>query len=321
MSDAPRERGMHAPLGVAAARRALVAWVDEAGDAGRTFLEARLLRTGDGEYEVRHRRDAHRSLPSLSTVTSDPFAAREIAQATNSGEYRPLKTAPDLRQGWALVKLDARALWTALDYLYPGCAAHWHALRTGTLRVTHWRETAGRQSGIYGSVKLLPDAAVRNAVRACCGSEVCLRTVAWGIDAEAALGMPAEPDAGGETVPCPEACSLFISFARKVLVLERSPRQPVPGLPPLNAAEQEQVRAIVAAAAAGTLGDARDGEFDEPTNVRRMRYLAARMADEASDPAEARDAASPVMAAVGGTTREPCEGCPRAVPCGDCPLV
>ena len=51
-------------------------------------------------------------------MTSDPFAAREIAQTTGAGDHRPLKTAPNLRQGWALVDLDARALWTALDYLY-----------------------------------------------------------------------------------------------------------------------------------------------------------------------------------------------------------
>jgi len=97
----------------------------------------------------------------------------------------------------------------------------------------------------------------------------------------------------------------------------------VPGLPPLNAAEQEQVRAIVAAAAAGTLGAARDGEFDEPTNARRMRYLAARMADEAAGPAAEPDASGigGAAVAVAAATREPCEGCPRATPCADCPLV
>ena len=62
-----------------------------------------------------------------------------------------------------------RALWTALDYLYPACALHWHAARTGSLRVTHWRETAARQTGMYGAVKLLPPDVVRNTVRACCG--------------------------------------------------------------------------------------------------------------------------------------------------------
>jgi hypothetical protein len=317
MSDAPKQRGGHAPLGVAAARQALTAWVDEAGDEGRTFLQVRLLSTGPGRYEIRHRRDARRSLPSLSTVTDDPFAAREIAQATNAGEYRPLKTAPNLRQGWAIVDLDARAAWVALDYLYPGCAAHWHAGRTGTLRVTHWSETAGRQSGIYRSVKLLEPMAVRNAVRACCGDEVCLRRVAWGMDEGMPLEMPAEPDPAAPGVPCPEACSLFVSFARKVLVLERSPRDAVPGLPALSAAEREQVREVVAAAASGTLGTAREGEFDEPTNLRRIRYLAARMAD--SSPAT-EDGGAAERASV-AVAREPCEGCPRAVPCHGCPLV
>jgi hypothetical protein len=313
MSDAPLDRGLHAPLGVAAARRALAEWVDAAGPEGRAFLQVRLLATAPERYEIRHRRDAHRSPASLGTVTSDPFAAREIAQATNAGEYRPLKTAPDLRQGWALGDLDARGMWTALDYLYPGCAAHWHAARTGTLRVTHWRETAGRQSGIYGSVKLLPDHAVRNAVRACCADAVCLRRVAWGLDEQTPLALESEGDPGHEVVPCPEACSLFVALARKALVLDRSPRAEVPGLGALSAAETEQVREIVAGAAAGTLGRAREGDFEEPTNTRRMRYLAVRMAVSiASAEATALGAATPV---------EPCEGCPRSEPCADCPLV
>jgi hypothetical protein len=311
MSDAPEDRGVHAPLGVAAARAALTRWVDEAGDEGRLFLQVRLLSTAPGRYEVRHRRDTHRSLPSLGTVTNDPFAAREIAQASNQGEYRPLKTAPNLRQGWALGDLDARGLWTALDYLYPGCAAHWHAARTGTLRVTHWRETAGRQSGIYGSVKLLPDAAVRNAARACCADAVCLRRVAWQVDEQTPLGLvDDEGELRHPVVPCPEPCSLFVSLARKVLVLERSPRTEVPGLGALSAAETGQVREIVTAAAAGTLGGAREGDFDEPTNPRRMRYLAARLAE--ANAAESADGAAAV---------QPCEGCPRPTPCAGCRLV
>ena len=43
MSDPPAQRGGHAPGRVAEARRALVAWVDEAGAAGRVFLQLRLL--------------------------------------------------------------------------------------------------------------------------------------------------------------------------------------------------------------------------------------------------------------------------------------
>lgn len=310
MSDAREDRGSHAPPGgVAEARAALLAWVDEAGGEGRVFLQARLLRTGEGRYEVRHRRDTRRSLPSLERVSSDPFAAREIAQTTQAGEHRPLKTSPNLPQGWALVELDGRGLWTALEYLYPACAVHWHAGRTGTLRVTHWRETAGRQTGIYGAVKLLPAEAVRNAVRACCADAVCLRRVAWEIDDQTPLALADEgPVEGDALVPCPEACSLFVSFARKVLTLERSPRTEVPGLMPMSAAELEQVREVVGAAAGGTLGGVREGEFDKPLNPRRVRYLAARLA-EATAGAAAEEA------------ELPCEGCPKKVPCAGCPMV
>ncbi|HEX2090919.1 MAG TPA: DR2241 family protein [Longimicrobiaceae bacterium] len=287
MSDAPEARGAHAPGGIGEAREALLAWVDGAGEAGRIFLQVRLRATGEGRYEVRHRRDGRRPLKSLETVSSDPYRAREVAQTTNAGDHRPLKTSPNLRQGWALVELDGRGLWTALDYLYPACALHWHAGRTGRLRVTHWREAAERQSGIYGAVRLLGDDAVRNTVRACCEDRVCLRRVAWEINPDTPLGVVEEGSTAGDAhVPCPEACSLFVSFARQVLELERAPRREVPGLAPLNAEELLQVREIVAAAAAGTLGAAREGDFEDPTNLRRIRYLAARFADAAADPPE-----------------------------------
>jgi hypothetical protein len=281
MPEVSEVRGAHALGGVAVAREALLAWVEEAGAEGRTFLQVRLLATGDGRYEIRNRRDVRRSLRSLEVVSSDPYAAREIAQTTHRGEHRPLKTAPNLRQGWALVELDGRGLWTALDYLYPACALHWYAGREGTLRVTHWRETAGRQSGIYSAVKLLPDEALPNTVRACCASAVCLRRVAWQIDAGTPLGLPPERPVEGAEVPCPEACSLFVSFARQVLSLEREPRRELPVLGALSDEELEQVRAVMAAAADGTLGAAREGDFEEPTNARRVRYLAARLAQAA----------------------------------------
>lgn len=309
MSDRPEERGAHAPGGVAEARRALVAWVDEAGDAGRVFLQVRLIALAGGRYEVRHRRDVSRSIESLESVSDNPFLAREIAQTTRAGEHRPLKTSPNLKRGWALVGLDAAGLWTALEYLYPAAAVHWHAGRAGSLRVTHWRETAARQSGIYSAVRLLGDAAVRNAVRACCADAVCLRRVAWQVDAGTPLALADEGPVEGEApVPCPEACSMFISFARQVLKQERAPRREVPGLVPMGADELAQVREVIAAAASGTAGSAREGEFEDPNNLRRIRYLAARLADASADAQEEADGL-------------PCEGCPRRVPCDGCPLT
>lgn len=310
MSDAPELRGGHAAGGVPAARRALLAWVDEAGAEGRTFLEVRLLRLADGRYEIRHVRDGWRAAETLETVTDDPFAAIDISQRTETGDHRPLKTAPNLRQGWALRGLDGRGLWTALDYLYPACALHWFAAGQGSLRVTHWGEVAARQTGMYGAVRLLPPDVVRNTVRACCGDAVCLRRVAWDIDEATPLALPSEGDPAGDAlVPCPEACSLFVSFARQVLVQERAPRRELAGLGRLARDEVEQVRGIVAAAATGTVGLAREGEFGEATNLRRMRYLALRLAEE-----KERIGEEPAA-------ELPCEGCPKAVPCRGCPMA
>ncbi len=308
MREADAAYGTHAPGGVAAARDALAAWVRAGGAFGRVFLQLRLLQTDADRYEIRNLADVGRSLDSLDPVISDPFAAREIAQTTDGGEHRPLKTTPDLRRGWAFTGLDERALWTALDYLYPACAVHWHAGRTGTLRVTDWRDVAARQSGIYAAVGLLADTAVRDTAWACCADEVCLRKVEWQIDPATPLdAFGPEAEHAGARVPCPEACSVFISFARKTLTLERSRREPIPGLVPMSAAELEQLRAVVDAAATGELGAAREGDFAEPTNSRRVRYLAARL----------RAAAPPAAAAEGVL----CEGCPRPVRCANCPLT
>lgn len=304
MPDAAGGAGAHAGTAVAEARSALLAWVDEAGSAGRTFLEANLRRCAEDSYAACHHRDAGLAADAFGVVSADPYQAREIAQTTTAGEHRPLKTAPNLRRGWLLHRLSGAGLWTALDYLYPACAVHWHAGSRGALRVTDWPQTAARQSGMYGAVRLLSPEGVRDAVAACCDDSVCLRRVAWGTS-EAPAAADADSLPSG-SVPCPEACSLFISFARKALTLERSPRSLLPGLGELGPKEVAQLREIVAAAAAGTLCAAREGDFAEPTNRRRMRLLAKRL-ERAAPPADAESAL-------------PCEGCPRPVRCAGCPI-
>ena len=291
MSEAAVLPGEHAPGALPEARRALLAWVSEGGAAGRVFLQVHLLALPDGRYRLRHASDRDADSGGLQ-ILRDPYAAREVAQTTAAGEHRPLKTAPDLRTGWSFEGLDGRDLWTALDYLYPACAVHWYAGRTKTLRVTPWEATAGRQSGMYASVRLLPPEALGNVVAACCADAVCLRRVAWGrsaadrapLDPDAAAG-PSDDDAAGHAeVPCPEACSMFISFTRAVLRVERATRNEVPGLGRLNELEVQQIRRLVKEAAVGAVERPRDGEFDDPLNQRRLRYLAARL--EASAPTD-----------------------------------
>lgn len=279
MSDRPVDRGRHLPSPLSEARDHLTEWVDEAGPRGRQFLQAHLLRETDGCYRLRHVGDAAGDGAGL-LHGRDPFAAREIAQTTDAGEHRPLKTAPNLKRGWSLDGLDARGLWTALDYLYPACAAHWYGARRATLRVTHWRETAARQSGMYSAVGLLSEAAVRNVVRACCGDAVCMREVAWGLgpDAPAPLATDLEeilglevPERGDARVPCPEACSMFVSLARNVLKVERAAT--AGAAPPAGGVDPGGLRVALADAAARGV---REGDFDDAGNARRVRYLAAK---------------------------------------------
>lgn len=292
MSEATTTPGMHAPAGLAAARSALVAWIRGAGAEGREFLQVHLQATGD-RFTVRHVEDRGADAAQLTRI-ADPYRAREVAQTTAEGAHRPLKTAPDLRPGWLFAELDERGLWTVLDYLYPACVAHWHAGRSGTLRVTHWADTAARQSGMYSAVKLLPEQAVRDTVAACCGDAVCLRRVAWGLGRDHPAPLQTEVAGEGEidggdvqaVVPCPEACSLFVSLARVVLSIEREPRREVPGLGSVNDTELEQVRALVAAAGEGGVEHPREGEFDLPLNRRRLRYLAVRLGGSVAEGGE-----------------------------------
>jgi hypothetical protein len=58
---------------------------------------------------------------------------------------------------------------------------------------------------------------VQNAARACCEDAVCLKKTLWNVDE----GTPLAMERGEGNVPCPEPCSVFVSFARRVRLFER----------------------------------------------------------------------------------------------------
>ena len=142
----------------AEARKAFARWVDETPE-GRLFAQV-LVRSLSPGYELRHADDAGRE---DLTVYEDPRGAREISKLTEDGEYRPLKSSPNLRQGWSLRVSDDRELATAMNHLYPAALVHWHLYREGRLEVTNYRENAARQSGIYKRVQRLTDEGVQDA--------------------------------------------------------------------------------------------------------------------------------------------------------------
>jgi hypothetical protein len=248
----------------AASREAFARWVDEAPE-GRVFGQVLLRALPEGGYELRHVEDAGVPREGLD-LHDDPRSAREISKLTERGEYRPLKSAPNLRRGWALLALDVAALAVAMNYLYPAGVVHWHLHREGELEITDYRQNAARQSGIYKRVQRLSDGGVQDAARACCEDAVCLKKTLWNVDA----GTPLEMDRGDGQIPCPEPCSVFVSFARRVRLFEREERNLTPG--ELTPSEKEDLATLVEAAATGSVGFAREAEFEESLNERRMRY-------------------------------------------------
>ena len=263
MSDAPPR-----PVGTrslaARSREAFAALVDESGGEGRVFGQV-LVRTEKPEgYSLRHADDV--GVAGLESH-EDPRAAREIAKLTEAGEYRPLKSSPNLRRGWELRVEDARGLATAMNYLYPAGIVHWHLYREGRLELTSFRENAARQSGIYKRIQSLTDEGVQDAASACCEDAVCLKKTLWDVDEATPLDM----DRGNGEIPCPEPCSVFVSFARRVRLFEREKKRNLDEIG-LSSSEKEDLVALVEAASTGEVRFAREAEFEKPLNERRMRY-------------------------------------------------
>jgi sirohydrochlorin cobaltochelatase len=219
----------------------------EAGPGDRCCLGQILIeKTNDG-FVLFHRADEARK--DLQTCRNAENAL-EIAKYDDAGNYRPLKTAPNLRHGWRLILQTLEELRRALDYFYPGRLAVFAAWKTGQLRTTNLRDTLDRQSGMYRVAAKISDDEIDDVVGDFCRSDGgCLRTILWKRDAHGtvsstelpnekfdptfdqtkALGRPgssalAEATAdktipATATVPllCQEACNLLVAECRKVV--------------------------------------------------------------------------------------------------------
>jgi hypothetical protein len=174
--------------------------------------------------------------------------AIEIARYDDAGNYRALKTAPNLRHGWRIELGTREELKRALDHFYPGRLAIFVAWQRGQLRTTPLRETLNRQSGMYRIAVKISDAQIDDLVADFCRSNGgCLRTILWKRDQRDAIASAKLPkqkfdptwdqvqSPGGPgssafakatadkatpaTVPllCQEPCNLLVAACRKVV--------------------------------------------------------------------------------------------------------
>jgi hypothetical protein len=208
-------------------------------------------REGAG-FVLLHREDA--SLDQLQTY-QDAENAIEIAKYDDTGNYRPLKTAPNLRRGWRLELGTVEELRHALDYFYPSRLAVFAEWKSGSLKTTALRDTLDRQSGMYRVAAKISDAQINDQVANFCRSDGgCLRTILWKRDRnrviastklpkekfnpawDQAVGPPSQVGTSRcdvrtaqravpashstpATVPllCQEACNLLVAECRKVV--------------------------------------------------------------------------------------------------------
>src|SRR5437870_5977177 len=136
-----------------------------------------VIQKTNGGFVLSHRDDEVRT--DLQTFRNAEEAV-EIAKYDDAGDYRPLKTAPNLRHGWRLELANVEELRRALDYLYPSRLAVFRAWKSGYLKTTALRETLDRQSGMYRVAAKISDPQINDLVMDFCRSDTgCLRTILW----------------------------------------------------------------------------------------------------------------------------------------------
>ena len=171
-------------------------------------------------WELRHEADA--TLANLP-VHEGPAAARSLANLDDSGAYRPLKTAPNLRRGWALIAKDVAELRKALEAFYPAMLGVWLAKDAGELSPVDLRETLGRQTGMYRVTQKISDEQAQAVIaKTCEPRKGCIKTILWQIAPGLPISsLPAEkfqsPSDGGLPLWCHEACNILVANARKIV--------------------------------------------------------------------------------------------------------
>src|SRR5881397_259602 len=156
------------------------------------FGEIFVQKTTSGRFVLSHRNDE--SVDHLQTFRRVEDAI-EIAKYDDTGNYRPLKTAPNLRHGWRLELDTLEALMRALDYFYPGRLAVFAAWKKGKLQTTPLRQTLDRQSGMYRVAAKISDSQIDNLVADFCRSDGgCLRTILWKRDTRGTVSSTKLPN-------------------------------------------------------------------------------------------------------------------------------
>ena len=201
-------------------------WLDE---GKRRVGQAAILtpaESGKAGWSLCHIDDRETALAGGDGLekSTDPESARAIALYNDEGEYRPLRSAPDLRHGWLLEVAALSQLRLALDHLYPAALGLYRSLQRGQPGTVSFREKLQRQTGMYRSANRISDTRAQGLIRRVCNpGDGCLKRILWPISGQHDVhslppekfldrGTPPSPD----EIPllCQEACNILVAEAR-----------------------------------------------------------------------------------------------------------
>ena len=240
---------------------------------GQLIITTTVSPDGTRHYDVRHVDDSDAAADALTTHT-DPFDARDIGTVDADGRYRPLRTAPSLKQGWIFPDLTAAEVYEAVEAFYPATIVNWYREGRDELDIDHWRDEQDRQSGIYNLITVLPDEAVDWAAAACCDDSQCLKRREWQLSED----EPLDADGGDGVFPCRGPCSMVVAAGREWAKLERQKTQTYEF--ELTPSEKEQLEAVIDAVADDEIDEIREADVGDGANRYRVRYLREKRVDE-----------------------------------------
>ena len=197
---------------LAAAQGSIAEFLSAAIVSGFSQIGQVVIEKNPPGFSLHHEADTGRE--DLEIFHS-PEDALGIARCDDSGDYRPLKTAPNLRRGWELRLDSLAALRLALDGIYPAALGNWRAVLLGEKIAPPLRETLNRQTGMYRITGLLTrDEAARLITSLC--QPGCLRQILWPIESADPAPAPAAPEC---RIPlfCTNPCSHFLGKAREAV--------------------------------------------------------------------------------------------------------
>lgn len=218
---------------------------------GELTITTRATTTGTRRYTLHHRTDSESD--GLEQLPG-PRAVRDHVRFDDAGRFRPLSGANTLPTGWICTGLDSAAIIHAITGVYPVSITNWARETTGHLDVTHFRDTADRQTGRYADVGDVSSTTLAAAVRSICGT--CTRRRQW----DATTETPIDAPRGDSPIPCREPCHFFIAGLHEL-------RQP----PDPDTPRQSSNDAMVAA-------------FEHPENPYRARFRQAESPAPTSPP-------------------------------------